>query len=525
MRPIKLFLAAALAVALPTSALAQFAQGQTLSANALNAALARPTIVGGTIDGAPIGSSVASTGRFTSLTATGLVTLIGGPLNVGAGTVGAPSLYFGDSATGLYRPALNQLGITINGAQVGLWTAAGLSNVPTFTATTSVVTPLVASASGPLQFSSATGTISTNSDNTTLLGDPTHRWISFTGTAIDSGTTGSLALRTNGGATQAKIVNVGDGTNFANIEGSATTFAPVYFANGADTNIGLLFSTKGSGSLDFATAGTFVGDANTNRTMQFQVLHNASSVNVLNVSGGATANAVTIDARGTDANVNLDVRTKGTGAIGFRTDVLTTNVPQFQVLHTASSTRNVTVTGSNGGNPTIGVTAGNLAITPNINLGQAASRIIPGATSISHRNNADTADNFLITDAGNATLLGSLTTSQTGGIVGTTTNNNANAGSVGEVQSCTVATGASVALTTNTTANICSINTLPAGDWDCAGAVDYTFGATTSYTNLVGGISTTSATLGGQDTKFDYETAPNVPTATADATWPLPVAP
>lgn len=105
---------------------------------------------------------------------------------------------------------------------------------------------------------------------------------------------------------------------------------------------------------------------------------------------------------------------------------------------------------------------------------------------------------------------------------GTATNNNATAGSFGEVISSTIATGSSVSLSTGTTANITSIS-LTAGDWDCTGAVDFTFGATTSYTNLVGSISTTSATLGAQDSKFDFETPAAVPTATADMTFPLPV--
>lgn len=38
----------------------------------------------------------------------------------------------------------------------------------------------------------------------------------------------------------------------------------------------------------------------------------------------------------------------------------------------------------------------------------AASKIIPGVTSFSHRNNADTQDNFILTDAGNASVRGNL---------------------------------------------------------------------------------------------------------------------
>jgi hypothetical protein len=52
---------------LPASA--QFVPGQTLGAAALNAALAAPTILGGSINGAPIGVTNPQSGRFTTLTA------------------------------------------------------------------------------------------------------------------------------------------------------------------------------------------------------------------------------------------------------------------------------------------------------------------------------------------------------------------------------------------------------------------------------------------------------------------------
>src|SRR5438132_1360022 len=104
---------------------------------------------------------------------------------------------------------------------------------------------------------------------------------------------------------------------------------------------------------------------------------------------------------------------------------------------------------------------------------------------------------------------------------GTSTNDNATAGNPGEYVTATLATGSSITLTTNTAANVTSIS-LTAGDWDVTGAVDFIFGATTSYTNLVGSISTTSATIGAQDSLFDFETPAAVPTAGADCTFAVP---
>ncbi len=95
------------------------------------------------------------------------------------------------------------------------------------------------------------------------------------------------------------------------------------------------------------------------------------------------------------------------------------------------------------------------------------------------------------TFSGAVTFSSTITPSQTAGIVGTTTNNSANAGSVGEY---VTATGTAVALTTATPANCTSIS-LTAGDWDVFGAIIFNGNATTSTSVMMAGISTTSATL------------------------------
>jgi len=79
--------------------------------------------------------------------------------------------------------------------------------------------------------------------------------------------------------------------------------------------------------------------------------------------------------------------------------------------------------------------------------------------------------------------------------VGTSTNDNAAAGSVGEYVSSNIATGSAVSLTTTTTANVTSVS-LTAGDWDVWGAVAFKPGGTTSLTVLNASVSTTSATNG-----------------------------
>jgi hypothetical protein len=105
---------------------------------------------------------------------------------------------------------------------------------------------------------------------------------------------------------------------------------------------------------------------------------------------------------------------------------------------------------------------------------------------------------------------GAITPSQTAGIVGTTTNNNADAGSVGEVVSSSVAVGSAVSLTNATGAftgkTITSIS-LTAGDWDVYGIVGINNAATTNFTAVAGGISTTNDTLNSvyeEETRFSY---------------------
>ena len=82
----------------------------------------------------------------------------------------------------------------------------------------------------------------------------------------------------------------------------------------------------------------------------------------------------------------------------------------------------------------------------------------------------------------------------TGGIIGTTTNNNAGAGFVGEFVSSVIASGSPVNLPNAAPTNVTSIS-LTAGDWDVFGNVSITPAGGSVVTNFVVWISSTSATL------------------------------
>ncbi len=79
----------------------------------------------------------------------------------------------------------------------------------------------------------------------------------------------------------------------------------------------------------------------------------------------------------------------------------------------------------------------------------------------------------------------------TGGIVGTTTNNNTNAGNVGELISSVISSGAPVTFSAGVDKDLTSIS-VTAGDWDIYGNINC---AGTTVTQGTVWISATSATI------------------------------
>jgi hypothetical protein len=96
----------------------------------------------------------------------------------------------------------------------------------------------------------------------------------------------------------------------------------------------------------------------------------------------------------------------------------------------------------------------------------------------------------------------------------------ASTGFVGEIISSTIAVGSAVTLTSGTTSDVTSIS-LTAGEWYVNGQVDYRAASSTSITILTQGVSSTSATLGGQDTFSRNVSAAFVPTASNDVGLPV----
>lgn len=79
-------------------------------------------------------------------------------------------------------------------------------------------------------------------------------------------------------------------------------------------------------------------------------------------------------------------------------------------------------------------------------------------------------------------------------LTGTTTNDSAAAGKIGEYMEATVASGSGVSLTTNTAATVTSLTCTP-GEWDVETMGGFTAAGTTTLGTLVCGASLTTNTL------------------------------
>ncbi|WP_176322704.1 beta strand repeat-containing protein [Burkholderia vietnamiensis] len=230
-------------------AFAQFTPGQVLRAVDLNNAISKPAIIGGSIDGAPIGAATPNSGKFTSLSATGTATL--NSLSSSGATI---------------------TGGSINGAPIGQSTAAAgaftaLTATGSFTATGLVTNADLAAQAANTVLANVTGSTasptafampSCNGTNNAL------RWTAGTGFTCAS----SIAL-TSSGLNQ-----------FA-----STTSAQL---------AGVISDETGSGSLVFGTNPTLAG-ASVTSTLN---VTSTSPLMNFNATSGSTLGTINFQAAG-----------------------------------------------------------------------------------------------------------------------------------------------------------------------------------------------------------------------------------
>lgn len=88
-------------------------------------------------------------------------------------------------------------------------------------------------------------------------------------------------------------------------------------------------------------------------------------VNYVRFQSRNTGSGPILWAEGSDTDVNMEYRTQNAGSHLFITDDSAGTI-QVNITHTASANRYITLTGSNGGNPTIGTSAGSLGISTSV---------------------------------------------------------------------------------------------------------------------------------------------------------------
>lgn len=215
-------------------------------------------------------------------------------------------------------------------------------------------------------------------------------WYDFTKLAMTAGTTAAPGLPFTadsntglgqvggadtlsviaGGLEALRIVGSANAVNLLQIGNTATGVRVALQARGTDTNVGVGIDTKGSGDILFSSQA--YGSIN------FQIGGGTvNAVNYLSVSGAAIGNAPNMVASGSDTNIGINWKTKGTGTYNF---MCGDGTSQFQITPVAGATRAITVAGSNGGNPKLSATGGaiqfDIASIPKIvNLGNVSGTV------------------------------------------------------------------------------------------------------------------------------------------------------
>lgn len=172
----------------------------------------------------------------------------------------------------------------------------------------------------------------------------------------------ALAVGRQGFTTPAFTVDTSNASGITGIDvvSNATTAGVDILAIG-ETNVPLRINAAGNGTINLNPSGTGVVSSFRN----FFVNHDSNPTLTLGSSGGSLAH----------------LSTPGTSGLAFTSN----GNDQVKIVDTPSANRQITLTGSNGGNPTINTTAGNLAITPAV-VGSGAINGSMAASSIKCNN-------------------------------------------------------------------------------------------------------------------------------------------
>ncbi|WP_156443213.1 hypothetical protein [Burkholderia sp. RF4-BP95] len=278
--------------------------------------------------------------------------------------------------------------------------------------------------------------------------------------------------------------------NNLTVQGTATLTAHPLAVSSGGTNAATpsgtaLDNITGFSSTGFLTrtgAGAYSFQSLTNGIALSNIAQIASNT-LLGNTTGSTANVTAVTVTGCNGAAQALQWTNGSG-FGCNSSIATSgsnaNITSLSGLTTALS-----VAQGGTGRQTLtahGVLVGEGTAAINQLAVGTTGQVLVGSTG---------ADPVFGTTVGGLTFTAAITPQSTGGIVGTATNDNANAGSWGEYVS---SSASSVSMTSSTNTNITSIS-LTAGDWDVVGNVTYSAAVGATPGNFNTGISTTSAML------------------------------
>ncbi len=376
------------------------------------------------------------------------------PSNVHWGTAGL-SIGTNGSSTG----TLSLLGSTSGTATITPQAAAGSPTLilPTASGTFAV------SASAPLALNSTTGALSVTGSTGTVLGGATPAFTATPTLGTNGGTGGQITFNGSTSGSVALRVPAAAGT------------ATVFQLPSSNGTSGYLLQTDGAGQLSYVVAGV---SSITPGAGLVSSITTACSQTAIATSGTLSkAECINAQTGTTYAFVDGDraklVTASNTAAQAY-------SLPQAGATSAFQSGWYVDLC-----NLSTNV-AGIVTVTPTTStIGGASSLKIQPAGSLSPMCVR------IVSDGTNYQVANNVTGDQ---LPGTTTNDNANSGNVGEYISSTVAAGSAVSISNGVAANVTTVS-LTAGDWDVFGQLFINPAGGTITTLLIGSTGVTTATL------------------------------